>query len=854
LIVWWFRDPPVNFAGDALNTKATETRAQQRSADNRQLRILRLIDEGTAAQTGVNFFRALVERLAQALDARYAFVSHFCDENTRVHVLAMWNGQSVDENFYYQLAGSPCEGVLSGEIVAYNSHVVEKFPREKEDLEKIGAESYLAIPLRNVRGEVLGHLAVIDTRPKDWAERDFEILRIFAARATAEIERQIADREMQAANAALARRVELEGLIASISTRIVTAEHGAVSAEIERTLGTIGQFIGGDRGLLYRFDESHRVAKLAFDWSRAEAPGGSRLSEIRSDVVPEVLEHFLRKGTVNAARPEFLPPGFAPLNELPGAERVASRIAVPIVHGSECLGILCFHSVHVERRWPTEDLRLLGMLAEIIGSALAREQSQVALQVAKNAAETANRAKTEFLANMSHELRTPLNGILGYAQLLKRSDELSPGMSRSVEAIEHCGDHLLMLISEILDLAKIEAGRLELENSAFELSEFLTSVADIARVGATQAGLIFSHETRSAVPHVVTADRNKLRQILLNLLGNAVKFTESGTIAFRVSAKACGNDTYRLRFEVEDTGLGIAADELELIFRPFHQIKRIDRQVEGTGLGLAICRKLIDLMAGTLEVRSTLGKGSIFCVELDVRASADRVRPASPIATFPNGYLGPRRRVLIADDNADNRQVLGQFLRSLGFEVAEAHNGVQAVQTARTNQPDLILMDLVMPLKDGFQAASDIRSSPETAAIPIVAISASAFPSTRMQCADAGCQAFITKPIRLEEVSALLKKILGVEWTYASDPAMSKMPGPRSPAPPSMAMLPRGALREVYQLARSGDVHRLEQRLRELRIQSPGMEPAVDALLRCVSEFDMARLRALLQPLIEGAA
>ena len=533
---------------------------------------------------------------------------------------------------------------------------------------------------------------------------------------------------------------------------------------------------------------------------------------------------------------------------------MASRIAVPIVHGSECLGILCFHSVHVERHWPTEDLRLLGMLAEIIGSALAREQSRVALQAAKNAAETANRAKTEFLANMSHELRTPLNGILGYAQLLKRSEELSPGMLRSVESIEHCGDHLLMLISEILDLAKIEAGRLELENSAFELSEFLTSVADIARVGATQAGLIFSHETRSAVPHVVTADRNKLRQILLNLLGNAVKFTESGTIAFRVSAKAWGNDTHRLRFEVEDTGLGIAADELELIFRPFHQIKRIDRQVEGTGLGLAICRKLIDLMAGTLEVRSTLGKGSVFCVELDVRASADRVRPASPIATFPNGYLGPRRRVLIADDNADNRQVLGQFLRSLGFEVAEAHNGVQAVQTARTNQPDLILMDLVMPLKDGFQAASDIRSSPETAAIPIVAISASAFPSTRVQCADAGYQAFITKPVRLEEVSALLKKILGVEWTYASDPAMSKMPGPRSPEPPSMSMLPRAALRDVYQLARSGDVHRLEQRLRELRMQSPGMEPAVDALLRCVSEFDMTRLRSLLQPLIEGAA
>ena len=259
-------------------------------------------------------------------------------------------------------------------------------------------------------------------------------------------------------------------------------------------------------------------------------------------------------------------------------------------------------------------------------------------------------------------------------------------------------------------------------------------------------------------------------------------------------------------------------------------------------------------MTGTLEVRSTPGKGSLFIVELDVRVSEGLVRTESPVASFPNGYLGRRRHVLIADDNTDNRQVLGQFFRSLGFDVSEAHNGVQAVHLARTNRPDLILMDLVMPLKDGFQAARDIRSSPDIGGIPIIAISASAFPTTRVQCADAGCQAFISKPVRLEEVSALLVKILNVEWTYGAEAAVSKMPAPRSPDPPSLAMLPQAALRDIYQLARSGDVHLLEKRLRELRSHSPGMEPAVDALLRCVSEFDMTRLRGLLQPLIEGAA
>jgi CheY-like chemotaxis protein len=179
---------------------------------------------------------------------------------------------------------------------------------------------------------------------------------------------------------------------------------------------------------------------------------------------------------------------------------------------------------------------------------------------------------------------------------------------------------------------------------------------------------------------------------------------------------------------------------------------------------------------------------------------------------------------------------------------------VQAVQAARSCRPDLILMDLIMPLKDGIQAARDIRGSPEIAAIPIIGISASAFPLTRAQCADAGCQAFIAKPVRLEEVSALVGNILKVEWRYTPDSGGNKMPPPRGPDPTSLAMLPKAALRAVYDLARSGDVHRLEQRLRELRSHVPGTEPTVDALLRCVSDFDMTRLRSLLQPLFEGAA
>jgi len=463
------------------------------------LEILRLIDEGTAAQTGVAFFRALVQCLADALDAKYSFVSRFCDDNTRVQVLAMWNGEAIDESVEYPLKGSPCEGVLGGDIVGYNDNVADLFPVEKEDLEKMGAQSYLAIPLKNQQGEVLGHLAVIDVKPKNWQERDHGILRIFAARATAEIERRVAEEELIATNVALARRLELERLIAALSTQFANASTHDIKNEIECGLEEIGDFIGADRGLVFVFSADKQKADLEYEWARTqELSIRDQVPVMLRAESPELFETILANRIINAPTKNAMPAGFMTIHNKLRDKHDISRIVVPMVFGNDVIGILGFHAVNDHRLWPEEDVRLIRLLAEIVGSALKRKEMADTLHMAKEMAESANRAKTEFLASMSHELRTPLNGILGYTQLLRRDSTLNESQRESVDAVERCGEHLLTLISDVLDLAKIEAGRMDTIPTSFMLDDFLRDVSDIARLRANQTGLGFARQPNRA--------------------------------------------------------------------------------------------------------------------------------------------------------------------------------------------------------------------------------------------------------------------------------------------------------------------------------------------------------------------
>ncbi|MFN6499587.1 MAG: PAS domain S-box protein [Nostoc sp. DedQUE01] len=488
-------------------------------------------------------------------------------------------------------------------------------------------------------------------------------------------------------------------------------------------------------------------------------------------------------------------------------------IIVPILSGNQLWGLLASYQNSDLRQWKPEEVNIVVQISNQLAVALQQAQlltqmqrQSQALQEAAIVADAANRAKSEFLANMSHELRTPLNAILGFTQLMSHDDALSTEHQQNLAIINRAGEHLLNLINDILEMSKIEAGRMTLNLSSFDLIHLLENLEEMLRFRATSKGLELVFEYTSDLPQVIQADESKLRQVLLNLLGNAIKFTDTGKVMLRVGMGHGKEDAatrergdakiinfslsprlpisvsspQSLIFEIQDTGCGIAPEEINLLFQAFGQTETGRKSQQGTGLGLAISRKYVQLMGGDINVTSSVGEGSKFSFDIEIGLAAasevhvkQATRRVSSLAPAQNQY-----RILVVDDSTDSRLVLIKILTAIGFVVEEAANGQEAIALWQQWQPHLILMDMRMPIMDGYEATKIIKTreiqhtqqilqSPITRTDTIIiALTAHAFEEQREAMIEAGCDDFINKPFRENELLEKLRKYLDVQYIY----------------------------------------------------------------------------------------
>jgi PAS domain S-box-containing protein len=451
------------------------------------------------------------------------------------------------------------------------------------------------------------------------------------------------------------------------------------------------------------------------------------------------------------------------------------------------------------------------------------EQRTAELMLARDAAETANRAKSVFLSNMSHELRTPLNAVLGFSRLLERDECMCVESKRQLAIINRSGEHLLSLINDILEISRIEAGRVVIQQESFDLIDLLGSVEEMIRVRAEASGLAFLIEHAASLPHHVEGDRSHLKQVLINLLGNAVKYTPRGQVRLSVS---CRNE--EIRFEIADTGCGISAEEQSQLFQAFYQTDGAIAQGEGTGLGLAISMQYTRLMGGHLEVQSQPGQGSTFTLTLPLLETQTEAAPEACTLAVVGLEAGQEGlRILVVDDNEDSRELLRLLLEAIGFEVRTASDGQQAVEEFQRWQPCLIWMDIRMPVMDGYAATRMIRSLSGGDQVKIVALTASVFEEDRTDILAAGCDAMAIKPVEEYRLFATMGELLGLRYRYAE--AMS--PAITLPAAKiDLSALPAMQVAELGRAAEMLDMDAVRRIVAQITLQNEDAGKRLEAL------------------------
>ena len=531
---------------------------------------------------------------------------------------------------------------------------------------------------------------------------------------------------------------------------------------------------------------------------------------------------------------------------------IRAYLVVPLFQRDRLWGLLCIYQSSGSREWKKTEIEFMQKIATQLGIALQQAQlleqeknqrtlldlQNQQLREAKEDAERANIAKSCFLANMSHELRTPLNVILGFSQVMFRDPTTTKEQKETLRIINHSGEHLLALINDVLEVTKIEAGKTSLKMDNFDLHHLLDTLEDMLRLKAENKRLKLVFRRSPEVPAYIQSDRVKVRQILINLINNAIKFTSQGKITLTTTATSYNSDEVNLSFTVRDTGIGIAPTEIDKLFNPFVQTEVGKNSQQGTGLGLSIGRKFARLMRGDITVKSKHGFGSTFVFTLPVKSvdvvesNCDSTQRAIALTDET-----PRYRILVVDDKAENRMLLNRLLTDVGFTIAEAGNGRESIYLWSTWQPDLILMDIHMPIMNGIDATIEIKKQSQANPIPIIALTASAFAESKLEVLKAGCDDFLSKPIEDTLLFERIAKHLPVSYVYEDTKSdkIDDLPDSQSLESDDLSFMPPQWLERVNQAASQLD----EQLLLELIKEIPARHDLVkEALTAKVTNFD----------------
>ena len=553
--------------------------------------------------------------------------------------------------------------------------------------------------------------------------------------------------------------------------------------------------------------------------------------------------------------------------------QVKAFCITPIFQNDRLWGLLAAYQNQVPRRWKEGEMRLLTQTGIQLGISITQadlfaqlQNQSLQLQQAKEAAESANQAKSAFIAHTSHELRTPLNAILGFAQILRRETDFSAKQQRGVEVIQRSGQHLLTLINDILYIAKIEAGKLNLEFTDFILSSFLDNLKAMIQIRCQQKGIELEHLILSDLPTVVRGDETRLRQLLLNLLSNAVKFTYKGKISFSIGYVHDfegdeSDNADKIRFHVADTGIGIPEDRLIEIFLPFQQLDCDRTSQEGTGLGLSISQSIAQQMDSEIQVRSTLGKGSEFWFDIDFpHVESDLESTVSNNYHLDvTGYEGKKQTILVVDDLANNREVLVNFLTPLGFNIIEASSGTESIAKIKEHHPDLVLLDLVMPELDGLAVTKLLRQEATCQDLPIIIVSASTLPADESQCYLAGANAFLAKPLNFAQLLRLLEQHIQLKWVTQDSPESSGLieqqllsldkdnKGEVNRSLNAINIPTEAELNYLLELAMEGEIREVLSQIDRWQSDRPDLIPFIQEIRPLVENCRLKKLKQLLK-------